>query len=62
MRICFLICRYCLFICSTIAQNAFCVQLVVRSDFNRLQRKYERLRVFKKLRSYIPVFGVKLKT
>ena len=41
MRICFLICRYCPFICPTIAQNTFYVQLVVRNNFNRLNRKYE---------------------
>lgn len=35
------ICRYCPFICHTIAQIAFYVQLVVRGNFNRLNRKYE---------------------
>ena len=37
------ICRYYPFICPTIARNTFYVQLVVGSNFNRLQRKYERL-------------------
>ena len=50
------ICRYCPFICPTIAQIPLYVQLVVCSNFNRLQRKYERLRVFKKWRSYVPVW------
>ena len=37
----FLICSICPFICPTIAQIPLYVQLFVRSDFNRLHRKYE---------------------
>lgn len=41
MRICFLICFICLFLCVLTGFISLLVQLVVSSDFNRLQRKYE---------------------
>ena len=55
-------CRYCPFICPTIARNAFYVQLFVRSNFNRLQRKYDCLCVLQEMEFIFICFGRKLKT
>ena len=53
------ICRYYQFICRTIARNTFYVQLVVRSNFNRLQRKYECLCVLQEMVVIYHCLGIK---
>lgn len=55
MRICFLICFICIFSGVLTHFILFVVQFIVSVNFNRLQRKSERLCVFNKWRSYVPV-------